>query len=901
MKPDAGQMIAPVHRRYFEERGIPTEDAVKNGFYSVDSTEAQELLGYELPEEFAGIAMQSPINDYVRVRVDEPQEGARYLAPKDVEVSIWARTEAAQQSEDAIYVTEAPTKAMALGVHGLAAIGLGGVSTTLTTDERERPVLGASWDALGDLDGRRVFIVFDANRRTNLDVARAENRLGEALEAAGAEVRVVQLDTVVEDVGPDDYIMEEGFERFMELVESSVPFGAVARVAAASELALLLEDTPWLLLAKAGTAAKMSRIRKALKLQGFSTREFDRGIKELSELYDDGAFIEPVYEEINGRIVKFRDSRTPGQVLVEGTLKLTAEWTTDLGDGGTTKKFMIEGVSKDGRHLGIKAVTAGEMESRSWVLEKFGTGIPIHGSPYEVSTALQCLATNVTKTTVYGHTGWRKRGDKWVYLHGNGAVGGRAHVKLDGTVARYRLPNGAEEPEKAVALLLKLQEVSSPDVGVLLLGAFALAPLAEVLPLTMSYALIGPTGSFKTSLAAVVLGCFGDFDASQMTESWESTSNAIEHTLFIAKDVLVVVDDLLRDSTGRRMQTANSVVRKAANRSCRGRMQADGSRRADLPPRGLLLLTGEELPDSEQSNVARLLSARPDKAKVNLPVLSELQRQRDRLPHATHDYIHHLAPRLDELRKQLPDLVVEHRNHYQELKGRHARLATGLSELRSGLEVLEEFMKERGVLDAASAAAFRKWAVNGLSILADNQGVHTEATDPVQLAIDTLVELETQGKVFIAKSGSPSRSHQSSGDLIGWREPDGTLALTKRPTYAAISGAFARMGERFPISSSELWQRLLERGWLVPSSGDRPTEHQLVLGGRRRKVVRLRLPDHMTHDTPTEVDAKANTCAIETDGHAADLNVADNNQAPSTPSNPWDEDRFIIMNGAEDE
>ncbi|MBK8410319.1 MAG: DUF3854 domain-containing protein [Sandaracinaceae bacterium] len=75
--------------------------------------------------------------------------------------------------------------------------------------------------------------MFDTDRATNIQVARSENALGRSLKNAGAEVRVVRLDVAAKGkMGPDDLLATHGEEALARVIESAVPFDAVARVLA---------------------------------------------------------------------------------------------------------------------------------------------------------------------------------------------------------------------------------------------------------------------------------------------------------------------------------------------------------------------------------------------------------------------------------------------------------------------------------------------------------------------------------------------------------------------------------------------------------------------------------------------------------------------------------------------
>jgi hypothetical protein len=56
--------------------------------------------------------------------------------------------------------------------------------------------------------------------------------------------------------------------------------------------------------------------------------------------------------------------------------------------------------------------------------------------------------------------------------------------------------------------------------------------------------LVGPSGAFKTELAALPQRHFGaGLDARHLPANWSSTANSLEALAFAAKDALLVVDD----------------------------------------------------------------------------------------------------------------------------------------------------------------------------------------------------------------------------------------------------------------------------------------------------------------------------------------------------------------------
>ena len=150
---------------------------------------------------------------------------------------------------------------------------------------------------------------------------------------------------------------------------------------------------------------------------------------------------------------------------------------------------------------------------------------------------------------------------------------------LSGVLGRYVLPDPphGETLAGGVRASLHLMRVTpgAPRIMAPLLGGAYRAPLGNV---TTSAMLIGPTGVRKTAVAACVQQHFGPgLDALHMA-SWSSTANALEDDAFLAKDVVLTVDDLapagLSATDAARMYAAAArLLRAQANRSARARLR----------------------------------------------------------------------------------------------------------------------------------------------------------------------------------------------------------------------------------------------------------------------------------------------------------------------------------------
>ena len=229
------------------------------------------------------------------------------------------------------------------------------------------------------------------------------------------------------------------------------------------------------------------------------------------------------------------------------------------------------------------------------------------------------LSGSAPRRTVYGHLGWRRLGDRWAYLHSGGAIGPDGAiegVEVDtgsDSFLSYQLPAPPEASAlaDAVRASLALLELGPDTITAPVLGAVYRAPLGEPSPIDFSLHLTGPTGAFKTELAALAQAHFGAaFNGRCLPASWADTANMLEKKAFLAKDAVLVVDDFAPTGTTADVQRlhreADRLFRAAGNRSGRARMRADGGSRPTYYPRGLIISTGEDIP-SGQSLRARLL------------------------------------------------------------------------------------------------------------------------------------------------------------------------------------------------------------------------------------------------------------------------------------------------------
>ena len=212
------------------------------------------------------------------------------------------------------------------------------------------------------------------------------------------------------------------------------------------------------------------------------------------------------------------------------------------------------------------------------------------GKKDHLRAAIQMLSGAVPRRrTVYGHLGWRRIGDHWAYLHSGGAI--RAGGALDGigstpaaTVsARTSCLHQGSRACRSRARLARSSESWTRHDHRALLGAVYRAPLGEPSPVDFSVHLTGPTGVFKSELAAVAQAPLRRrLQQPTPARIVGRPANMLEKA-FLAKDAVLVIDDFAPAGTTADVQRlhreADRLFRGAGNRSGRARMRADGGSR----------------------------------------------------------------------------------------------------------------------------------------------------------------------------------------------------------------------------------------------------------------------------------------------------------------------------------
>jgi len=117
----------------------------------------------------------------------------------------------------------------------------------------------------------------------------------------------------------------------------------------------------------------------------------------------------------------------------------------------------------------------------------------------------------------------------------------------------------------------------------------------------------GITGSSKSFAALRFANFFGSFHIGKSVNSWTSTPYQIQKVGHHFADGLYLVDDYKAKNLSGRTEQVTQILQAYADGRGRGRLNSDASVKQTYVIRGNLLVTGEDLPDYESSNLARMI------------------------------------------------------------------------------------------------------------------------------------------------------------------------------------------------------------------------------------------------------------------------------------------------------
>ncbi|MDH3257565.1 MAG: hypothetical protein OEM27_08095, partial [Nitrospinota bacterium] len=222
-------------------------------------------------------------------------------------------------------------------------------------------------------------------------------------------------------------------------------------------------------------------------------------------------------------------------------------------------------------------------------------------------------------------------------------------------------------------------------------------------------------------------------------------------------------------------------------------------------------------------------------------------------------YVQWLAPRIDELKKTLPEEKIKLRAMARHKKFNHDRTPDMLASLLPGLQYFLKFAVDSGAIDQDRAEELEYAGWRHMGEAADRQGAHQQAEDPARRFMDLVSGALASGTAHVVDAdlgdqplNSPeswgwrpflsedsNMHYQPKGQKIGWVDTKDNLYLEPNTTFALVQRIGNDQGAPISVSQQTLWKRLSEKGWILKENQKGHHTIRRKIEGHRRRVVQL--------------------------------------------------------------
>jgi hypothetical protein len=371
-----------------------------------------------------------------------------------------------------------------------------------------------------------------------------------------------------------------------------------------------------------------------------------------------------------------------------------------------------------------------------------------------------------------------------------------------------------------------------------LLGTVAVAVLYPFTTGLRRFALwlAGLTGTGKSFAARLAQHFFGVFpDTEAAIQSWTSTVNHIQMTGYYFRDALYLVDDYKPNAVSPGQQAGILRILQAyGDNTARGRLGADLSFQDQRPIRGLLVSTGEDVPEHSASTVARsIVIDVPKEGK-------DLQRGRRCLAECRH----YSGVTADLIRWLLAtgrtagfqERVRELQDHYlADIRGQQNdfRIAGNFALLAAGFRLFAEYLGDVWPDWQAEAQQFLE---EDLVAIRDHMLGEVKGQQESEIFLSTLRDLIGWGRLRIDgySEGPHSADHR---DTVGRRDLFSTDIFVSIPlALAAVQRCLRDQGRpELRLTLQTLVRQLWQDGKVCPEA----SKNVRLDGQPPRKCVRM--------------------------------------------------------------
>lgn len=547
-------------------------------------------------------------------------------------------------------------------------------------------------------------------------------------------------------------------------------------------------------------------------------------------------------------------------VLVSNAVPIIEEKL--IVDGGLNKEvyYKISVVIRNKEILDPIIVSANEFKSATWFHKRIShKAILFQNSYYEsVRRLVQILAETAPICTVIESSGWKNVGTdeilNHVFCYSGGYLGGNADeikVKEMNELRGYNFVPDVEELKECYEAYQTLETLIPERKEIMLalishaFGSVLVHKLdtESIMPKHLIW-LYGCSGSFKTSVALVILSLFGLMENPPAT--FNDTTNSIEKKMYLAKDSLLLVDDYCPASTiaeaNQKNSKASIVTRGIGDRIGKARAGSNMVLRPEYRPRGNVLVTGEDCPTGF-STTSRHISIALNRGDVDVNKLTWLQNNGHLLNSLMVYFILWVKEAImDNPECKLKPRIIEVRDEASN-SNHHRRFAMSVAHLQLGYEILMKFFVEKEILSQEEANEKCQMSLQAYKMLAEEQNrlmANEDVADKFMTALAEMISTRT----IEPKNVDLPKTILNNNVLC--YDDDENYYFVPSSTFAEVIRFYQQKNEPIMMTERMMWKMLDDKKYLirmqVESESDRHAEYKLRknIGEKQMRVVGIK-------------------------------------------------------------
>lgn len=466
------------------------------------------------------------------------------------------------------------------------------------------------------------------------------------------------------------------------------------------------------------------------------------------------------------------------------------------------------------------------------------------------------MADEIPKETIFEHTGFRKIDGKLVYLHQGGAIGASKSISVDISeisLERYKFTENEYDLKECIELSLSILDVAKKQITIPLIALTYLSPLRSMfleqnIPLGFVTWVSGESGSQESSLSALILSHFGDFERDNLPGGFKDTVNSIEKKAFTLKDTLFAIDDYYPSKTQTESEKMDAVAESLfglyGDRQARSRMRQDGQTvKMGFCARGMCIVTGESFPSFAESRTARALIIEMARGDIDLQLLSRIQSEKDKLSYCMKGYIQYLIDNQDKIQKNCRAKFIEYRNKANQNLA-HGRIPEIIASEYIGIELFYEYAKGKGVITDERMKKLKEDAWRILMEVAIKQSSKTEDNRTDNMFFSAVQELLASNKIYLKSYKNYMREpDESLSTFVGYYDENKERCyLIPNVIFNEVVKFYGVQGVKFPGNAVSTWKYLKEAGRLFPGEKDRNTTRKSI-NGKLKTMIEVNAKD----------------------------------------------------------